>query len=225
MGKFYDLTGKQFGRWTVISYIPGTKIKPSKWLCRCSCGKEAKVPSDRLRSGRSQSCGCLHYETVSKVLTKHGCTNERLYKLWTSMRNRCGNKNEKCYHNYGGRGIKICEEWNDYSNFRDWAVNNGYDENADFGKCTIDRIDVNGDYSPNNCRFISLKQQENNRTNNRLLTFNGETKTMAEWAKETGINYGTISTRINRHRWTVEDALTIKPIRGGSHRKSDGDGN
>lgn len=134
----------------------------------------------------------------------HGERHTLLYKLWSSVRNRCNNPNNRKYARYGGRGIKVCEEWDSsYTVFRDWCLENGYEKGL-----TIERIDVNGDYSPTNCIFASQKVQQNNRTNNHLLTYQGITHTMAEWADILGFSYKVLEHRINRG-WTVEDAFTI----------------
>lgn len=134
----------------------------------------------------------------------HGETHTILYQLWSSVRNRCNNPNAQKYARYGGRGIEVCEEWDSsYQSFRDWCLKNGYKDGL-----TIERMDVNGNYCPENCVFASQKVQQNNRTNNHLLTYEGETHTMAEWADILGLPYKMLEHRINRG-WTVEDAFTI----------------
>lgn len=135
----------------------------------------------------------------------HGLTNTRLYSIFGHMKQRCYDKNSARYHCYGGRGITICEEWrNDFQTFYDWAMSHGYADNL-----TIDRIDVNGNYEPSNCRFVTIKEQENNRSNNRLITYNGMTKTLSQWASISGLSYGTFYHRIKRG-WSFEDCLTAK---------------
>lgn len=130
------------------------------------------------------------------------------------MKQRCGDPNNKAYHNYGGRGIKVCDEWRvSYEAFRDWSLANGYDAKAPKGKCTIDRIDNDGDYCPENCRWVSAKEQSRNTRHNRFVEYNGQRKTLAEWAEETGIDDLTIHYRL-KSGWSVEEALTIKPITG-----------
>lgn len=168
MGKLIDLTGQKFGRLVVIErYGIGKKGQDAKWLCRCECGGIAISTGKNLRSGNSKSCGCYKSERISETKKTHGFTQnhkkERLYKLWVRMRARCSNCNSKDYKYYGGRGISVCKEWDDYNNFRMWALMNGYDANAPHGKCTIDRIDVNGNYEPSNCRWVDMKTQNKNK--------------------------------------------------------------
>ena len=149
-----DLTSQRFGFLKVLRRSPdkgGGKKPVVKWECECKCGKNITVKSDSLLSGHTVSCGCK-----KKI---HGKSNkERLYQTWKNMRQRCNNPNRSDYKRYGGRGITICDEWNDYNTFRDWALSNGYADNL-----SIDRIDVNGNYEPSNCRWVDAKIQANNR--------------------------------------------------------------
>lgn len=163
-----DLTGKKFGRLTVIQnagyYVGKTGHRRSQYLCRCDCGKEITVRSDSLTTGNTRSCGCLFLEGNNKT---HGHHGERLYRIWNGMKCRCEKPYAEKYPIYGGRGITLCEEWHDYAVFREWAYANGYDENAKYGDCTIDRVDVNQGYSPDNCRFVDMKTQNNNKRNSK----------------------------------------------------------
>ena len=147
----------------------------------------------------------------ARGIKTHGDSNSRLYRVFIGMIDRCEREGHVQYANYGGRGIKVCEEWrHDYSAFREWALANGYDDGAAHGECTIDRIDPDGDYSPNNCRFISMVEQNNNKRNNRLVTMDGKTKSVTQWCRELGLNPKTVNSRIHMGREPV-DALT-KPI-------------
>lgn len=137
---------------------------------------------------------------------KRNCT-DRLYYVWQKMRLRCCDKKDKSYKNYGGRGISVCDEWrNDYAAFRAWAFANGYNESAKRGDCTLDRIDVNGDYCPNNCRWVSMAEQCRNTRKNKYLTHNGETHTLSEWARIVGINASSMHYRLKK--WGIEKALS-----------------
>lgn len=145
----------------------------------------------------------------SKNNLKHGMRYTRIYNIWRSMRQRCKNPHHINYHNYGGKGVTVCDEWdNSFETFYSWAIKNGYTDTL-----TIDRIDSNGNYEPSNCRWASYKVQANNTKSNHLITYNGVTRTKAEWADITGINYGTICARLERG-WTVEDTLNVKAYRG-----------
>ena len=212
MTKLIDMTGRRYGKLTVIAR-GNNKGKRVKWICKCDCGKILEIDGTLLRI-RQRSCGCARKENI-----KHGMTNSRLYSVWSNMRSRCTNPNNKKYPAYGGRGITVCEEWQSFEPFMEWALANGYDEKAPRGQCTLDRIDFNGNYCPENCRWATNKTQCNNTRQNRILEHNGERHTMAEWAEITGINQSTISLRINKRGWTIEEALTIEPNYGNRVKK------
>lgn len=165
-----DHTGEVFGDLTVLSraddYVAPNGKHHVMWNCICLCGNTTVVDAGALTSGKTKSCGCLRQENLSRGHVIHGGRKDRLYKVYYNMRNRCLNQNSSDYKYYGGRGISICSEWSDsYAVFKEWAYKNGYDENAPKGKCTIDRIDVNGNYEPSNCRWVSMSVQSKNRRN------------------------------------------------------------
>lgn len=200
MGKFVDLKGQKFGRLTVIKKT-GTKNRKAIWKCKCDCGEYREVPTCHLKSGHTTSCGCYHSEISKLVNTTHGGRKDRLYTIWADMRKRCYSKNEKSYKNYGGRGIIVCNEWlgkDGYKNFREWAYESGYDKNSKNKKCTLDRIDVNGNYEPNNCRWADMGVQNRNKRDNVLITYNGVTKVLKDWSKEFGVPVETIRYRLSK---------------------------
>ena len=198
-----DLTGQRFGRLLVVAPTnKRTKNRRVIFECVCDCGNTCYAVGQSLLSGAKQSCGCLQKELASNGNKTHGQTHSRLYGIWSGMKTRCNNENEKIYKRYGALGVTVCEEWNRFEPFYKWAMNNGYTDCL-----TLDRKDNNKGYSPDNCRWVTMKEQENNRRNNRLLTYNGETKTISQWANDTGIKYTTLYRRIT-NGWTAESALT-----------------
>lgn len=204
MGKFVDLTGQRFGRLSVLDRAGTAGGGCATWRCLCDCGKETVVLSSSLRRGATRSCGCLSAEKSGERSYKHGGTNSRLYRIWSAMIERCHNPNRKGYENYGGRGIAVCDEWrNSFQKFQDWAISNGYRDDL-----TIDREDNEGSYCPSNCRWISFKDQQNHKRDNHLVTYNGETHNITEWAAITGINRNTLFARLNRLGWSAERALS-----------------
>ena len=210
--KKIDLTGQRFGRLMVIECCGRSKDGQKVYLCKCDCGAETNVKSGNLLSGNTQSCGCLsaerNAERSRKRLLKHGGCGTRLYRIWFDMRQRCNWDKSINWHLYGGRGIKVCEEWEkDFAAFRDWALSHGYKE-----ELQLDRIDNDGNYGPDNCRWATRIEQGNNRRTCVYVTINGETKTVVEWCKANGISAGTAFSRIKRG-WSAEDAVT-KESRG-----------
>lgn len=163
----HDMSGERYGRLVVIERV-GTKNGNATWKCLCDCGNEKVIAGKCLRSGDTKSCGCLQLENLREQAHKghsviHGDAHSRLYEVWATMIQRCTNKNNKKYPDYGGRGITVCAEWKKYEQFLAWAKANGYDENAPRGECTLDRIDNDKGYEPGNCRWVSMKVQSNNR--------------------------------------------------------------
>ena len=205
MGKFKDIAGQRFGRLIVLDYSYSNK--GAYWLCRCDCGNEKQIKGSDLICGNIISCGCAKKERFRNMALKHGYCGHRLYTIFGNIKNRCCNPNNSSYNYYGGRGITICDEWRyNFQTFYDWAMLNGYKEDL-----TIDRIDNNGNYEPNNCRFITHKENCNNTRKNVYITYNNKTQTKAEWSREYNIKQDLLKDRL-KWGWSIEKALTT-PVR------------
>jgi len=184
--------GERYGRLEVLQYSHTNKHGKTMWKCRCECGNEIIATGSHLISGHTKSCGCLKKDNATAALTTHGQRYTRLYNTWLHMRDRCCNPRAKDFEAYGGRGITVCKEWsNSFETFREWAFENGYADSL-----TIDRIDVNGDYEPRNCRWATVKVQANNRRTCVHIEAFGQRRTVAEWAEITGISRTTLYSRI-----------------------------
>lgn len=200
-----DLTNQRFERLTVIELSGQDKHGHALWLCKCDCGNEKIIMSSNLIRGLTKSCGCLQDESR----TKHNMLNTRIYKIWEEMKCRCFNKNYKRYHDWGGRGIKVCDEWkNSFQAFYDWSMKHGYKDNL-----SIDRIDNDGNYEPSNCRWATCKEQNRNKRNNRLITYKGETHCLSEWVEILNLSKSAIEGRLKRG-WSVEKTFTTEVKRG-----------
>lgn len=203
MVKLKDITGQRFSRLIAIKYIG-----QSKWLCKCDCGNQKIIDGRKLRKGETKSCGCLSLEQAKINFQKNYYTHKqsktRLYQIWKGIKNRCKNPNAPKYKIYGLRGIKVCNEWQNFEPFYNWAISSGYKDDL-----SIDRIDVNGNYEPNNCQWVDMKTQQRNRRNNHLLTYNDKTLCISEWAEIYNLKPLTLLARINRG-WSIEKALNTK---------------
>lgn len=203
--------GDKFGRLTVLGFYGVNKRRQKTWECECECGNVTVVSTTNLVMGYTKSCGCLgaeHRIKASKLAcTKHGMVHTKEYHVWCGLRQRCMNPNSEKYKNYGGRGIKVCERWlHSFENFF-----------ADMGKCpegcSIDRIDVNGNYCPENCRWVTQKTQQNNRRNNTKITFGGITETLRYWSEKTGIDPKTLYNRFRVLHWSAEKTIATPLLR------------
>lgn len=209
MGKLIDLTGQRFGRLTVIEKSPSRRGDKTWWSCKCDCGSTLEVWSVYLRNGTTKSCGCLNREMCSARLKAYrkrngadGRSKTRLHSIWAGMKERCLSPGSHAYALYGGRGITVCDEWrNSFDAFRDWALTHGYSEDL-----SIDRIDVDGDYCPENCRWADAITQSNNTRCNHMLTYSGRTMSVSRWAVEIGISRGTLVSRLSAG-WSVQQAI------------------
>lgn len=207
---YKDRIGQKYGRLIVMKYLYTNERRKAVWLCKCECGNYIEVPSERLATGNTKSCGCLHSDTskerAKELIEKHtkykNNNEKKIANAFRQMKHRCYNPKCKAYKNYGARGIKICQEWlDDFSKFYKWSIENGYNESL-----SIDRIDVNGNYDPNNCRWVTNLQQQNNKRNNKYIEFNGEKHTYAEWGRILNIPASTIAGRV-RNGCTIEKIL------------------
>lgn len=186
-----DLTNQRFGLWTVLGFSE-RKREGAYWVCKCDCGTIAKVHGGNLAAGRSTNCGCQRKRNAIEKSTKHNGCKTRLYTIYCNIKARCYNEKNPAYYCYGGRGITLCEEWrNLFSAFRDWALSNGYTDDL-----TIDRIDVNGNYCPENCRWATYKEQGNNTRKNLKVEISGQEKTLAQWCDGSEIKYATAYYRL-----------------------------
>jgi hypothetical protein len=207
--RFKDETGKRYGRLVVIKRVENIG-SAGAFLCKCDCGNEKIVTGNSLRTGATKSCGCLlveHAKENGKIFVTHGLSRTRLHKIWMAMRARCSKPHNTSYFKYGARGIKVCDEWQDFMTFAKWAYNNGYSDSL-----SIDRIDNNGNYEPNNCRWTDAVTQANNTRRNVFLLYHGEKKTMTEWCRELNVPVSRIKERLKKG-WSVSDALEKPPLK------------
>lgn len=189
-----DITGNRYGKLTAFRYSHTGKNHMQYWVFKCDCGKEITTRKTGVINGHCKSCGCLQKEIAKNEVVKHSAKHKesktRLYRIWKLMHARCKDKSVKYY---GAKGIEVCLEWSDYTVFKKWAIENGYKENL-----TIDRIDYNGNYEPNNCRWATYKEQAQNTSRNHFITHNGETKCIAEWCRELNIKVSTFCQRMKK---------------------------
>lgn len=195
-----DITGTKY---FMLTAIRPTNIRSTSgsilWAFKCECGNEKLAVPSQVRAGYVKSCGCLG--------RPHGMTGTRLHRIWCGMRHRCYYQKQTGFKYWGGKGIKICDEWKaSFNSFKEWAVNNGYSEGL-----TIDRIDNGKDYCPLNCRWVTYRQQSRNSSKVREITANGLTKILTDWASITGLSRTKIALRIDRYGYTPEQALELAP--------------
>ena len=199
-----DLTGQKFGRLTVVRFDHKENGR-KYYLCQCDCGNFKIVSNHSLKSGNTKSCGCLHKEILiqrNKDNRVHHPENERLLRIWRAMLHRCYKETDEHYDYYGGRGIKVCDGWHDFETFQKWALANGYADNL-----TIDRLDGNKDYCPENCSWATMTVQNNHKSDTKWLTYKGKTQSLSDWCRELGLDYFRTKARLNSLGWSVEDAF------------------
>lgn len=201
MGMFRDLTGERFDRLLVLQRDGCNKHGQVKWWCKCDCGVQKHVLGMCLSRGETRSCGCLHKESTAQINLKHGMTRTPIYAIWRSMMNRCHLPSNHAFGRYGGRGINVCQRWQDFEQFY-----------ADMGAApegmSLDRVNNDGDYSPENVVWATAKQQANNRRSNVVLEHSGKKQTMQQWCDELGLKIGTVWARLNVYGYSVEKSLT-----------------
>lgn len=216
MGQFIDLTGQRFGRLTVIKRVGSDKNHYALWECQCDCGNTTVTSSNHLLHNNTKSCGCFKRELSSNRFKKHGEYKTRLYRIWRNIMSRCIwhiKEDHRICRDYQHRGITVCNEWQEYENFAKWARSNGYSDDL-----SIDRIDVNGNYEPNNCRWADIKTQANNKRSCIYIKINNEVKTLTEWCEQFGVNKNTAHARIFRLGWDPQKAVST-PARKRNNKK------
>lgn len=189
-----NIIGEKFGKLTVLEYVY-TKKTVRYYLCQCECGNICIKPSYRLIGNRVKSCGCLYRKS-------YGISQDnKLYNIWNHTKQKCLYKNNASYKYFGAIGIKLCKEWHDFKNFYDWAISNGYKSGL-----TLDRININKDYEPKNCKWVTIKERHNNRKDNNYVTYNGITLTLSQWAEKLGLSYFTLKQRLS-YGWSIQRTL------------------
>jgi len=211
MSKRAELSGKRFGRLTVIKRVRLGDSK-GRWLCRCDCGNEKIILTDSLTRGAAKSCGCYRREVTSRTFKKHGSSNDRLYAIWLGIKDRCNNPNNLSYKNYGARGISVCKEWEFFSAFGEWAISNGYSDNL-----TIERVDCFGNYEPSNCTWIEKKFQSRNTRMTTQYTINGMKKPLIEWCEMFSVPLNRAHHRIYSGKEPFNVCEVFKALHGGEN--------
>lgn len=216
MGKKTDINtiiGSKFGRLTIIKESEIRLHKMVSVNCKCECGNDSIATINSLKNGNTKSCGCLKIETKSNY--KNGLRIHPLYSVWANIKQRCLNHKQPKYNDYGGRGIIICKEWeNSFELFYNWCLNNNWVKGLE-----IDRIDNNGNYEPDNCRFVSRSENMNNTRYNTIINYNNETKTLKQWANDLNIPYGRLAQRINKLEMPIDKAFSSEKLKRRFHKK------
>ena len=198
MGQYKDRTGERFGRVVVLERAENSKHGKSRQRCRCDCGKIFVTDTQNLVNGDCKSCGCLHKELLGSAHRTHGLSGEAIYAVWHTMIQRCENPNNEMYKYYGGRGISVCEEWHKFEVFYAWAIRSGYAKGL-----TIERKNVDGDYCPENCTWITMKEQMRNKRN--VVLYEG--KTQNEWVRDLGVSRATLFRYRQKHNCDLKAAV------------------
>lgn len=211
-GTLEDLTGRVFGRWTVVSRA-GSYKRESTWNLVCICGNTKVLRAGMLKNGKSKSCGCLNLEMIVERNKSHGLTGHQVFNKWQSMQGRCYNPRNEKYHRYGGRGITVCQEWrDDFQVFYDWSMANGWSP-----ELTIDRINNDGNYEPSNCRWTTLEVQSNNKSTTVMVNIYGQTMPLQLAMKQYGACDPSLASSRIKKGWDHEKAITTPPRLGRNH--------
>lgn len=213
MSNLKDVTGMKFNNLLVVQRVENSEKGKSRWRCLCDCGNYTIVTGSNLRNGSVKSCGCLLKKNIPRT---HGLSKTRLYNEWSGMVQRCENPNSKSYKDYGQKGIKVCIEWRkDFKSFYDWSLLNGYKEGL-----TIDRINFDEDYCPDNCRWITKGEQAKNRSMNLSIEYLGKTQNLQDWCIELNVDYKRVHNRINKLGWDFERAINTPVQKTKRNRKT-----
>ena len=210
-----DITGQRFGRLIALKHIGFASNHVALWKCKCDCGKMIVARECNLHSGITKSCGCLQIERTKKANSKHGKTNTRLYNIWSKMKERCCNPTRKAYKNYGKKGVSVCDEWlNDFQKFHDWAIVSGYKDNL-----TIDRINSDGNYEPNNCRWITLSENVRQKYKSDFITVGDKSLTIHDWAQRLNLSQYALRNRYKEFgkEWVEKAIKTILETGDNTH--------
>jgi hypothetical protein len=214
-GLKYALSGGRFGKLVVLKKEDVASLQKRRWICECDCGKRTLVHTADLLGGSTSSCGCLKSELVRNRMTKHGMRDSKLYDAWHQMKQRCSKPTHRDWKHYGGRGISVCQRWQDFTLF---LVDMGERPNG----MTLERIDVDGNYEPSNCRWATQKEQTRNTRRSQFVTYRGITKTISAWAEDLGQNPATLRHRLQSPLWTTEEAFTLPVNARPRHAKGTG---
>ena len=206
MSSLIDITGNKYGMLTVTRRVENAPKGVARWECKCECGNTVIVRGGNLKNGAVKSCGCL-IDIKNKKRSTHNMAGTRLYQIWQNIKSRCYNEKNQMYKAYGARGIKMCDEWySSFDTFAKWSLSNGYQDDL-----TIERIDNDKGYTPENCTWISIEEQANNRRSNIKITHNGETHNLCQWCKIYGKDYRLVYNRIHKNGWSFERAM-FEPV-------------
>jgi hypothetical protein len=208
MSKRLELTGQKFGRLTVVEFAYSNRDSRSYWKCKCDCGIKKNIRGKDLKNNKIISCGCYKRENTSKIMSRHKLCGTPFYHVWRAMKSRCEYSKNISYYNYGKRGIKVCDRWKEFKNFYDDMFLSYLEHKKVNNYTSLERKNNNGNYELSNCIWADRKIQNNNSSQNHLITYNGKTLNLSQWAEKIGISNIVLTSRLNKHKWSIERALT-----------------